>query len=439
MLYPALFYVKPSQYVWLVVWLMSTIKCHIDRRAIERATKKQQELGQKITLVDPSGLRLAVNSKSASWNYNYRKRGVDYQGKRHPQRTLRLGDTVSMTPQEARMRVAEIKAEVRNGGDPSARIAFEDDQFRLKELRKRPLGVWLHQYARSVLNRGTKHQREELMHVRNCLRELGLIDSLPEMATAKQLRDITHIHSEHPATGRHRFGAMSRFLDFLVDEEIIDFNPAKNVSRRHRPKSAAPREIYYSIKELQELWQPKVPLRQDYLRFLRFMIVCPLRMNEAAELKVSDICIAAAELRLSAEDTKNDEAFTLPIPPIGIEQLGDIEAAEQNKRCFQLSSIEGAPMKSWSYFNKAVRRSTGIQHFNLHHLRRTFTTMLSEHSQFTETLADSLLNHKRSSTRSGVMRHYQHAKNIQQRREVMKWWAEFLTKEVIDGSRNGSE
>src|SRR6056300_2050478 len=123
---------------------MTNIKCHIDRRSIERATKQQRELGQKVILVDPSGLRLAVNSKSASWNYNYRKRGVDYQGKRHPQRTLRLGDTVSMTPQEARMRVAEIKAEVRNGGDPSARIAFEDDQFRLKELRKRPLGVWLH-------------------------------------------------------------------------------------------------------------------------------------------------------------------------------------------------------------------------------------------------------------------------------------------------------
>ena len=418
---------------------MPIIKCHIDRRSIESATKQQRELGQKVILVDPSGLRLAINAKSASWNYNYRKRGVDYYGKRYPQRTLRLGDTVSMTPQEARLRVEEVKAEVRNGGDPAESISTEAAAARRREYLQRPLGEWLLEYRRSVLKDATKHQREESMHAHKALIELGMEGAPPSELTARVLRELTSIHADKPATGRHRFGAMSRFLDFLVDEEVIDFNPAKNVSRRHRPKSAAPREIYYSIEELQELWQPKLPLRQDYLRFLRFMIVCPLRMNEAAELKVSDICIAAAELRLSAEDTKNDEAFSLPIPPIGIEQLGDIEAAEQNKRCFQLSSIEGAPMKSWSYFNKAVRRSTGIRHFNLHHLRRTFTTMLSEHSQFTETLADSLLNHKRSSTRSGVMRHYQHAKNIQQRREVMKWWAEFLTKEVIDGSRNGSE
>ena len=117
-LQPTLAPVTCLQLVWLNVWLMTNIKCHIDRRSIERATKQQRELGQKVILVDPSGLRLAINAKSASWNYNYRKRGVDYYGKRHPQRTLRLGDTVSMTPQEARLRVEEVKAEVRNGGDP---------------------------------------------------------------------------------------------------------------------------------------------------------------------------------------------------------------------------------------------------------------------------------------------------------------------------------
>ena len=104
---------------------MPIIKCTIDRRAIESAIKQQKTLEQKVILVDPSGLRLAVNSKSASWNYNYRKRGVDYYGKRHPQRTLRLGDTVNMTPQEARLRVEKVKAEVRNGEDPAAKIKLE--------------------------------------------------------------------------------------------------------------------------------------------------------------------------------------------------------------------------------------------------------------------------------------------------------------------------
>ena len=53
---------------------MSTIKCHIDRREIDRAIKLQRKLKKKITLVDNTGLRLAINNTSASWNVNFRKR-----------------------------------------------------------------------------------------------------------------------------------------------------------------------------------------------------------------------------------------------------------------------------------------------------------------------------------------------------------------------------
>ena len=96
-----------------------------------------------------------------------------------------------------------------------------------------------------------------------------------------------------------------------------------------------------------------------------------------------------------------------------------------NRAPIVFSSIDGAPMKSWSFFNKAIRRTSGIEQFNLHDLRRTFTTLLSEHSEFTESLIDSLLNHKRSSTLTRVMRQYQRAKNLKQRPDIMDWWADF--------------
>jgi len=410
---------------------MPIIKCHIDRRSIESATKQQRELGQKVILVDPSGLRLAINARSASWNYNYRKRGLDYYGKRHPQRTLRIGDTVSMTPQEARLRVEEVKAEVRNGGDPAESLSTEAAATRRREYLQRPLSEWLHEYRRSVLKDATKHKREEFVHAQKALVELGMEGAPPSELTARVLRELTSIHADKPATSRHRFGAMSRFLDYLLDEEVVEHNAAQGVSRRLRPKAAPPRETFYSIEELRQLWFPKNELRADYLRFLRFMIVCPLRMSEAADLIGNNIYLDAAELRLSAKETKKkSQAFTLPLPDLAIEllQKSPITPAA---RCFQLSSKDGAPMKSWTYFNKAVRSATGVKHFNLHDLRRTFVTLLSEESKFSEGLVDSLLNHSRSVTRPGVMRHYQHAKNLKQRREVMKWWGSFLLSEVI--------
>ena len=411
---------------------MPTINCHIDRRAIETATKQQRELGVKITLVDPSGLRLAINARSASWNYNYRKRGLDYNGKRHPQRTLRLGDPKVMTANEARLRVEEIKAEVRNGGDPVAALARKADENQQYEFLQRPLGIWLDQYQQKILGDASKHKREEYMHAKNALTELGIQNAPPSQITGRVIREITSIHIDQPSTARHRFGALSRFLDYLVDEEVIDRNPAKDISRRYKPKTPAPRKTYYSIQQLQKLWFPENELREDYRRFLRFMIICPLRMTEASELTGHNLFPDQKELRLSSEATKNNEAFTLPIPLKAIELL-KCTNGDSSERCFQLSSKNGAPMKAWSYFNKAVRRASGVTEFNLHDLRRTFTSLLSEHSPFSESLIDSLLNHKRSSTRTGVMRASQHAKNLKQRREIMEWWSEFLEREVIDG------
>jgi integrase len=214
---------------------------------------------------------------------------------------------------------------------------------------------------------------------------------------------------------------------------VIERNPAKDISRRHKPKTPPPRETYYSTDELRLLWNPPNTLRPDYLRFLRFLIICPLRMTEAAELRGGNLFVNEQELRLSHYETKNNEAFTLPLPKIALQLINE-SCATKDARCFQLSSIDGAPMRSWSFFNKAVRRASGIDFFNLHHLRRTFATQMSEHSTFDENIVDAALNHKRSATRAGVMRSYQHAKNIEKRRSVMNAWESFLLTEVIDSA-----
>ena len=412
---------------------MPIIKCTIDRNTINKWTKRQRELGEKIILVDDDGLRLAINARSSSWNYNYRKRGVDYQGKRHPQRTLRIGDPVTMSPQQAKLRVAEIKAEVKNGGDPAAAMKRDAEKERQREYQQRPLCLWLEDYRIHVLGDISRHKRDEYAHAKSALAELKIKDMPPADLKAKVLRDLAVIHSDRPSTGRHRFGALSRFLDYLVDEDVIERNPAKDISRRHRPKASAPRETFYSTDELRLLWSPPNPLRPDYLRFLRFLIICPLRMTEAAELRGDNIFIDEKELRLSHHETKNNEAFTLPLPEIALHLINEA-CATKDARCFQLSSIDGAPMRSWSFFNKAVRRASGLDQFNLHHLRRTFATLMSEHSNFEESIIDATLNHRRSATRAGVMRSYQHAKNIEKRRNVMNAWESFLLSEVIDSA-----
>jgi len=410
---------------------MSTIKCHIDRREIDKAIKLQRAKRSKITLVDPTGLRLAINNASASWNCNYRRRGVDFNGKRHPQRTLKLGDLSALTPNAARLKMEEIKAEVRNGGDPAKRIEIEKRKSREQEFKDRSLSVWLEEYRHNVLGTETKYKNTEFQHARLALQELNVFKSTASVLTVPVLRKLEAIHREKPATGRQRFGSLSRFIDFLVSEDVLPSNPAKNVPRWQRPKMPPPREVVYNLNELRQLWSPQCDIREDYLNFVRFMMIVPLRAGEAANLTNNNVFVDEKELRFSAQETKNDQYFVLPLTDLCL-KLIDADNIKNKNKIFHLSSRENEPMKAWSYFNKRVREASDVAHFNLHNFRRTFSSLISEHSDFSESLVDSLLNHKRSQTRQGVIRHYQHAKNIKQRREVMDWWNDFLEEEVIN-------
>lgn len=413
---------------------MSTIHLRIDKKAIEKAIKDQRSVNGRLFLADTDckGLRLVINSRTASWTYAYRKRGFDFGGKRFPMRTLKLGDVVTMTPTEARFEAEQVKALVRDGGDPAAeRRKAQRDQLNASDA-DRPLTWWLDVYVRSELGDDTRHKQYEASHIRLGLAEMEMSDQPPASIAEDNIKDLLQLHRDRPATARHRFGAMSRFLDFLQDQKVIQSNPAQSVSKKRRPKPPAPRSTYYDAEVLNKLWNPEQPLKEVYLRYLRFLITTPLRAKEAAELKVGQVSLSRLEISLSAADTKNNEAFVMPLSELAKQQLL-IKKHTEAQRVFQLSSKPGQPMKSWSHFNASVRKATGVQNFNLHDLRRTFATLIAEHSEFGEGLIDGLLNHKQSATRSGVIRHYQMAKHVERRREVMDWWDKFLKKELLHG------
>ena len=411
---------------------MSTIHLRIDKKAIEKAIKQQRDMKTRLFLADTDckGLRLAINSRSASWTYAYRKRGFDFGGKRFPMRTLKLGDVVTMTPQQARFEAEQIKALVRDGGDPAdERRQQRRDTQNANDL-DRSLDWWLDNYVQIALGNNTKHKRDEAAHVRLGLSELHMADQTARNLTEEHIKELISVHQDRPATARHRFGALSRFLDFLLERKVIAANPATNISRKNKPKTPTPRNTFYSMDQVKMLWHPAHPLKEIYLRYLRFLITTPLRAEEASELRFAQINVSRMEISLTDADTKNSEPFIMPLTDMALQQMG-FDSQLSDQRIFQLSTKVDQPMRSWSHFNNSVRKSTGINNFNIHNLRRTFSTLIAENSEFGEGLIDGLLNHKQSATRSGVMRHYQLAKHTQRRREVMNWWQDFLSNEVL--------
>jgi integrase len=411
---------------------MPTYSCKIDRQQIEKFTKHQRVSGERVTLADTvcSGLKLVINSQSASWVYTYRKRGYLDGGKRHPQRAMKLGDPVIMTPSEARLAAENVKAQVRAGEDPAVRDRQAERERLAQEARRKTCSQLLEQYAGFRAQKGSaQHIRDEIRNVRFALRELSVDELFPEEITPKHFRTLADMHITRPATAKHRFGALSRFFDFLLDEDIVSANPAAMVSKNRRPKPSSPRVGFYSSKQLLALWNAQ-GLKPEYLRYLRFMITTPIRAGTGANLRWQQVDLERKELVFASVETKNDEHFTLPISDLAIELLGFGQQVPQDL-VFRLSSKEGSPMRAWSYFYKRVREASGVSNFIMHDLRRTFLTQMSEHTGVAEPVLDRMLNHKQSSTRGGVMRHYQQAKYVLKSRDVIKQWEELL-REWID-------
>lgn len=383
-------------------------------------------MGDRITLSDTvcTGLKLVINNRSASWTYAYRKRGYLDGGKRHPQRTLKIGDPATLSPTEARLKVEHVKALVRAGGDPAVEQRRAQAEQRAEEARRKSLRQWMDRYSVTEMKDGaSKYQRDEIRNIRFGLDEIGKLDAIPSDLSSKDIRSLIALHEFRPATARQRFGAISRFLDYLLDEEVIAINPASSVSKKRRPKPPQHRSNFYTFEQLRRLWHSD-GLKTEYQRYLRFLITSPLRAMEGANLRWAQVDPNRKEIKLGAEDTKNSEAFIMPMNGIALEVIG--EAGDDTALVFPLSRRSGAQMKSWSHFNTKVREASGVQEFILHDLRRTFSTLMAENTDVSETLIDGLLNHKQAATRSGVIRHYQQAKHVEQRREVMAAWGELL-------------
>src|SRR5262245_15976173 len=226
----------------------------VKQDVIDRATKAQraEKEPKRRTLVDAAcpGLRLVLNpGGSSSWVYIYRPRGRDEDNRRLPQRTMRLGDLSSLTPAEARTAAEAAKAAVRNGRDPSAEKRAALDAERLSRLRQTTVQDGIARYKAAALSGGSLHQQREARQLDLAVNEMGVAAApLADLTRADVLR-LLDLHRRKPAVSRHRFGALTRCLDWHVERGALTVNPCSRIGRRDRPKRAAPRQRVYTAGE----------------------------------------------------------------------------------------------------------------------------------------------------------------------------------------------
>jgi site-specific recombinase XerC len=375
------------------------------------------------------GLQLRVAPRSATYYLDYKPTGLRSDGRQFASKSIKIGTVQSHSVAEARAEAAKLKAEVTAGGDPAADRKAAKVAKAQKTARATTMMEAAETYITSSVKGSARHITTESGALRNGIKEMKAMAMTPEEVTLQDVMRMLDLHSGR-ACAIHRLGALSRFFDDLLARDMVSENPCARVSKRHKPKPAQPRTRFYSAAEMRALWLCD-GLSDVQLRFLRAMLLLPLRFSEACELQASEVEPEKGRLVLSSKRTKNGDPFALPVPN-EVMGLIDVASGLDDPRVFPLSA-SGKAFTSWTSLKKKVRKGSGVEDFKFHDLRRTFFTVLAEQGIGDPTVADALLNHRQSSTRAGVIAAYNHATLWPQKTHMMKAWAALVDRAVETG------
>jgi integrase len=388
------------------------------------------------------GFALVVTTRRAFWCLFFQPKGINPAtggrwggGVRHE-----LGDAFAMSIADARTAALGAKARIRSGHDPH-REAMASKASAVAERAALPttFSETIDAYEKAVMARREPSEATRRQHVhytRKAVRLMRAETLALSRLDASMIRLMVETAEGSAGERRHVFGALSRFLWWCRKQRLIERNPCDDFDQSERPKPGKARDHVPSIEELRAVWAAveEEPMRD----LIRFLLLTPLRRDEAAGLLWSEVDLDKGRILIGADRMKNDVAHELPLSPRALAILAsrknarDRDKGHGKTRRVGLVFGSGAdkPFDGWNRLATRIRSEIGQadtprdQAFTFHDVRRGFVSLLAER-RYDVDLLDQCLSH----TRKGVLGVYQRASRMAERSAAMDAWASFLLEE----------
>ena len=361
----------------------------------------------RITIWDTeSALGLRV-SKSGNKTW-----AVVYQHDRRS-RWMTLGKYPALHLKEARESSREVIRRAGLGEDPQAekieRRYREDD--RLEVVAER----YLEEHAKVHIPKSWEHYRKVLR--RYWVPKLGQrpIEGLARRDIKRVFQDLTKV----PGSANAALSVISAVLEWAVDEEIIDSNPARGIKRN--PMQGADR--WLSAEDIARVWPHLVPQ-------LRLTLITGQRPGEVCRAYRPHFDLEGALWSMPLEDerpkthwrgvkTKIKKPHTVPLSGMALKILEKLET-------------EGALWSSPKIpSTREIWKALEIERFRPHDLRATAATHMDKLGVPMNHIS-KVLNHAEGGTTKKYVRH----EAEQQKRSALNRWAAHLT-DIVEGRETG--
>jgi len=390
------------------------------------------------------GLLLRAGERSATWSLALRLQ--DGQRSR-----IKLGTWPGMGIGEARAAARAARVRIDQGGNPNEQKRAARRTAAIAALNRKTLAEVLQDYDESVLSqhrRGAQTKRA-LDGKRGLLRTL--LTREPSSILRAEIADLVRKHARTaPIAANRNLAYASAFFNWCVEEEIIAENPAAKV---RRPSKENERDRFHTLEELKEIWAAAGTLGYPFEQLFRLLIVLPNRREEVTAMPVKDLALGSDDAPdqaiwlLPADRTKMNNALRIPLSALARSLILEAINHEDRPRDspFVFTTTGETPV---SGFTKARRRLdaaiqqarvklAGVEdaepmpHWVVHDFRTTFNTHGCEILRVPPHVADRILNHVATATRSKIMRVYNKSELFEARREALDAWARLVETRVM--------
>jgi integrase len=261
--------------------------------------------------------------------------------------------------------------EIATGRDPAG-----ERKEQAKRDRAR-LGVALDTYEAHLERRQVVKRGDVLSLLRReSLRPLGNID-LGKLDRAQMVQRVAAIEAAgRPGAARELKARATVFLSWAVDQGMIPANPLSGWRRPRatRAERLAPVGRALTDHELSAFWEAASAAPWPFDGYLKMLLLCGQRRTETAAMRWADIDPEAATWTIPATISKSGREHIVSLPAAVMEI---IRATGRTASPLVFPGRGGTIMSGWEKRVASVRTASGLAHWTLHDLRRTFRSGLA--------------------------------------------------------------
>lgn len=370
------------------------------------------------------GIRVSKGGRKA-WVLLYRANGR--------KRRLTLGSYPALSLGDARTAARTAVQAVQRGDDP----ALEKQHKRATQPATfgELANDYIERYAK-VRKRSWKNDESNLrLHVLPHWQQRKL-DSI-KRADVVALVEGPEANGQ-PHLARQLLATVRKLFNWAVEKSLADSNPVAGVRIGSKPQD---RSRILTLEELRQIWAVWNQLPNPWGAYFKVLLLTAQRRSEVAHMRWDQITDGVWTIPPEA-----NKSGRLHMVPLSAEVMSILDTLPRTTSpfVFPARSIRDRdqPAAPISGFSAAVRKVNGRLSspidWRIHDLRRTATSMMAR-LRFPPHVLSAVLNHAPQATMKGVLSVYNRYEYLDEKREALTTWSDYVFGQVMDEATCESE